>query len=91
MFGHKAIDFFRRNMKHIRCYACNKFGHIEKECRSEFQGTYQKEQTSSHCKVWKKKELQSKRCGIAQYTNKIESRGTESMKFQCSNSHMQLS
>jgi len=26
MFGHKAIDFYRRNMKHIRCYDCNKFG-----------------------------------------------------------------
>jgi len=26
MFGHKAIDCYRRNMKHIRCYACNKFG-----------------------------------------------------------------
>ena len=22
-------------MKHIRCYACNKFGHVEKECRNK--------------------------------------------------------
>jgi len=24
MFGHKAINCYRGNMKHIRCYACNK-------------------------------------------------------------------
>ena len=57
MFGHKAIDFYKRNMKHIGRYACNKFGHIAKECRRKFWPTYQKEKTSSHSKVWKKKEL----------------------------------
>ena len=57
MFGHKAIDCYRENMKHIRSYACNKFGHIAKECR--------KKQTSSHSKVWKKKEVQLEICGIA--------------------------
>jgi len=30
MFGHKAIDCYKGNMKHIRYYSCNKFGHIEK-------------------------------------------------------------
>ena len=78
-------------MKHIRCYACNKFGHIEKECTSKFQPTYQKEKTSSHSKVWKKKELQSEKSDITQYTDRTESGGTENMKFQCSNSHTQLS
>lgn len=28
MFGHKAINCYRRNMELMRCYACNKFGHI---------------------------------------------------------------
>ena len=43
-----------------------------------------------HSKVWKKKEVQSEICGIAQYTNRIDSGGTENMKFQCPNSHTQL-
>lgn len=42
-YGHKAIDFFRWNMKQkyydfstlIRCYACNKFWHVSKECRNK--------------------------------------------------------
>lgn len=91
MFGHKAINCYRGNMKHIRCYACNKFGHIAKECRRKFWPTYQKEQTSSHSKVWKKKEVQPEICGIAQYTDRTDSGGTENMKFRCSNSHTQLS
>jgi len=65
MFGHKAIDFYRRNMKHVRCYACNKFGHIVKECRRKFWAPYEKEKTSSHSKIWKKKEVQSEKCGMA--------------------------
>jgi len=81
MFGHKAIDYFLRNMKHIICYACNKFGHIAKECRRKFQPTYQKKKTSSLFKVWKKKELQTKRCVIAQCTDRTDSEGTENMKF----------
>ena len=24
MFGHKDVDWYRRDMKHVRCYACNK-------------------------------------------------------------------
>ena len=47
MFGHKAIDCYRRKMKHIICYTCNKFGHIAKECKSKFRPTYQKEKKSS--------------------------------------------
>jgi len=34
MFAHKAIYRNRRNMKHIICYAYNKFGHVAKECRN---------------------------------------------------------
>jgi len=68
MFGHKVIDCYRRNMKHVRCYACNKLGHRAKECRNKVQGPYQKKKSSSHLKIWKKKEVQSKRCGTAQNT-----------------------
>jgi len=35
MIGHKSIDFYRSNMKNIRCYYCNKFGHIAKECKNK--------------------------------------------------------
>ena len=35
MFSQKAIDLNRRNVKHIRLYACNKFGHVRKECRNK--------------------------------------------------------
>ena len=91
MFGHKAINCYRGNMKHIIFYACNKFGHISKECRSKIRPTYQKEKISSHSKVWKKKEVQPEICGIAQYTDRTESGEIESMKVQCSNSDTQLS
>jgi len=47
----------------IECSLCNNFGH--EECRRKFRSTYQKAQTSSNSKVWKKKELQSERHGIA--------------------------
>lgn len=91
MFGHKAIDCYRRNMKHVRCNACNKSGHIAKECRRKFWAPYQKEKTSSHSKIWKKKEVQSEKCGTAQCTDITDSGGAESVKFQCSKSHMQVS
>ena len=58
MFGHKAVDCYRRNMKHVRCYACDKFGHIANECRRKFWAPYKKEKTSSHSRIWKKKEVQ---------------------------------
>ena len=91
IFGHKAINCYRRNIKHVRCYACNKFGHIAKECRTKFRAPYQKEKTSSHSKIWKKKEAQLERCGIAQCTDITESRGAESVKLQSSKSHTQFS
>jgi len=47
MFGHKAIEYFRRNMKHVRYYACNKLGHIAKECKRRLWTPYQKDKTSS--------------------------------------------
>ena len=79
MSFHKAIYCYRRNMKHIRCYYCNKFGHIAKEFRNKFWSTYQNKQTSSHSKVWKKKEVQLEICGIALYPDQTDSGGT--MKF----------
>ena len=76
-------------MKHVRCYACNKLGHIAKECRNKGRTSHQKEKTSSHLKIWKKKEVQLGRCGIAPYTGIKNSGGTESVKLQCPKSHTQ--
>jgi len=58
MFGHKATGFYIRNMKHIRCYACNNLGHIAMEYMRRFWAPKQKEKTSSHSNIWKKKEVQ---------------------------------
>ena len=91
MFGHRAVDCYRRNMKYMRCYACNKLGHIEKECRKKVWAPHQKEKTSSHLKIWKKKEVQSERCGTAPYTDITDSGGDESVKLQCPKSHTQVS
>ena len=98
MFGHKVAYCYRRNIKHVRCYACNKLGHTTKECRNKVWAPYQKEKTSSsHLKIWKKKEVQSERCGTAQYTqtqyntNIRDSGGAESVKLQCPKSHTQVS
>jgi len=91
VFGHKAIDCYRSNMKHVGCYACNKLGHIAKECRRIFWALYQKEKTSSQSKIWKKKKVQSEICGIAEYIDMTDSDGAESVKLQCSKSHMQVS
>jgi len=90
MFGHKAIDYYRRNIKHLRCYACNNFGHIAKKCMRKFWPPYQREKTSSHSKIWKKNEVQSERCGIAEYTDITDSEGDESVEPQCSKSHTQV-
>ena len=81
MFGHKVIDYYKRNMKHVRCYACNKLEHIAKKCRRKYWAPYQKEKTSSHLKIWKKKEVQSGRCGTTPYTDITNSGGTESVKL----------
>ena len=84
MFGHKAADCYRRNMKHVRCYACNKLGHIAKECSNKVWAPYQKEKmSSSHLKIWRKKEVQSEKGGTAQRTDIPESEGAESTKLQC--------
>ena len=91
MFGHKAADCYRRNMKHVRCDACNKLGHIAKECRNKVWAPYQKEKmSSSRLKIWRKKEVQSEKGGIAQRTDIPESEGAESIKLQCHESHMQV-
>jgi len=68
-------------MKHVICYICNKLGHIAEDCRNKVRAPYQKEKTSSHLKIWKKKEVQSKRCGTAQYTDITDSEGAESVNF----------
>jgi len=73
-------------MKHVRCYACNKFEHIENECGRKFWAPYQKDKTSSHSKIWKKKEVQSEKCGMAQCTEMTDSWEVQSMELQCSKS-----
>ena len=78
-------------MKHMRCYACKKLGNIAKECRNKVWAPYQKEKTSSQSKIWKKKEVQSEICGIAEYTDITDSEGVESVEAQCYKSHMQVS
>ena len=72
MFGRKAADCYKRNMKHVRCYACNKLLHIAKECRNKGRTSHQKEKTSSHLKIWKKKEVQSESGGTTHYTDITE-------------------
>ena len=92
MFGHKAADCYRRNMKHVRCYACNKFGHKARDCRNK---AHDKKKSSTCLKIWKKKEVQSERCGTAQGTQHstdiTDSGGAEGIELQCSNSHTQVS
>ena len=78
-------------MKHVRCYACNKLGHIAKECRNKVWAPHQKEKTSSHLKIWKKKEVQLEKCGTAQCTGTTDSEGDESVKFQYPEFHTQVS
>ena len=74
-------------MKHVRSYACNKFGHIAKECMRKFWPPYQREKTSSHLNIWKKKEAQLERCGIAEYTDMTDLEETGSVEHLCSKSH----
>ena len=79
-------------MRHVRCYTCNKLGHIAKEWRKKVWALYQKEKTlSSHFKMWKKKEVKSERGSIAQHIDITESEGARSVKLQCPKSHMQVS
>jgi hypothetical protein len=89
MFGHKAVDCYRRNMRHVRCYACYKLGHIAKECKRRLWTPNQKRKTSSRLKIWKKKEVQPERCGIAEYTDMTEEAG--SVEHQCSKSNTRIS
>lgn len=48
----------------IECSFCNNFGHEESECKRKLQPTSQKWKISTNSKIWKRKELQSKSCGI---------------------------
>ena len=47
MFGHKAIDCYRKNMKHVRFYECNRFGHKVRECRRKIRTPKQEDHKSS--------------------------------------------
>jgi len=77
-------------MKHVRCYACNKFGHKVKECRSKIRTSKKKEHTSSQSQVLKKTELVSKRCGITQLADITDPGEAEIANLQYSNLRMQL-
>jgi len=68
-------------MKHVRCYACNKFGHKVKECRSKIQTPKQKEHTSSQSQILKKTKLVSEICGITQLADIIDSGEAGSVKL----------
>jgi len=84
-------------MKHVRCYECNKLGHRAKKCRNKVQGPYLKKKSSSHLKIWKKKEVQSEKCDTTQYTQTqhitviTDSGGSENEKLQYPRSHTQVS
>jgi len=52
----------------------NKFSHEEYECRNKFQQTSQKEKTPSNPKIWRRKEPQIERCGIALYAKGQENK-----------------
>ena len=58
---------FSLHENEIQCSICNNFGHEESECRSKFRQTSQKEKNSLNPKIWRKKEPQPERCGIALY------------------------
>ena len=78
-------------MKYVRCYACNTLGHIAKECRNKGWTSHQKEKTSSHLKIWRKKEVQSAQCTETQHSTDIsDSEGADSVKLQCPESHTQV-
>ena len=77
-------------MKHVRFYACNKFGHKVKECRRKIQTPNQKEHTSSQSQVLKNTKSLSEICGIAQFADITDPGEAESVKLQYSNFHTQL-
>ena len=68
-------------------------GHLNqaKECKRRLWTPYQKEKTSSRLKIWKKKEVQPERCGIAEYTDMTDSEVAGSVEHQCSKSHTRVS
>ena len=51
----------------IECSICNNFGHEEFELRSKFRKISQKEKTALNPKTWRRKEPQTKICGITLY------------------------
>ena len=87
MLGHKEIDCNRRNIKHVRCYECNKFGHKEREYRRKIQTPKQEDYTSSQSQVLKKTKLEAERCDITQLTDIKNTGETESVDLQYSILH----
>ena len=51
----------------MECSIYNNFGHEESKCESKFQQIAQKEKTPLNVKIWRNKESQIERCGIALY------------------------
>jgi len=62
-----SYNNFPLSENEIEWSICNNFGHEESECRSKFQQISQKEQTPLNHKIWRKREPQTERCGIALY------------------------
>jgi len=62
----RPYNIFSLLENEIECSICNNIGH-EYSKWSKFRKTSQKEQTSLSPKIWRKKEPQTERCGIALY------------------------
>ena len=77
-------------MKHVRCYACNKFGHKARECRSKIRTPKKEDHISSQFQVLKRIELETERCGIAQLADITDTGETESIDLKYSNFHMHI-
>lgn len=69
MTGIKKISYnnFSLLENEIEYSICNSFGHEEFECRRKFWQTSQKEKTPLNPEIWRRKESQTERCGIALY------------------------
>ena len=69
VIGIKKISYnnFSLLQNEIECSIYNNFGHEESECRIKIRQISEKEKTPLNPKIWRKKEPQTKSCGISLY------------------------